>query len=206
VRRVADAAGAVGIIGALLLLATPAESSRRMALGSTRDWAYALAIQHDGKLVAAGLSRQRSGSFALARYTGRGALDKTFGRGGRVLTRLGGYVAYGLAIQRDGKLIAGGYGGLVRYDSSGRLDPGFGRGGIQAGFDAFDLAVQKDRKLVAAGASHYHSALARFTARGSLDPSFGQGGKGRHQLPGYRGRDPDGRKARRRRLELQRQP
>jgi uncharacterized delta-60 repeat protein len=177
VRRLADAAGALGIIGALLLLAAPAESSRRTALGSTRDWAYALAIQRDGKLVAAGLSRQRSGSFALARYTGRGALDKRFGRGGKVLTRLGVYGAYGLAIQRDGKLVAGGYGGLVRYDPAGKLDPGFGRRGIEAGFDAFDVAVQNDGKIVAAGASRHHFALARFTVRGSLDPSFGQGGK-----------------------------
>jgi uncharacterized delta-60 repeat protein len=58
--------------------------------GSLSDIAHAVAIQADGKLVAAGLSR-RSGyfDFALARYTPHGRLDRSFGRGGKVLTDVG---------------------------------------------------------------------------------------------------------------------
>ena len=42
-------------------------------------WAYALAVQADGKIVAAGA---RGGGFALARYNQDGSPDATFGVGG----------------------------------------------------------------------------------------------------------------------------
>ena len=48
-------------------------------------------VQADGKIVAAG-GGSRTGAFAdfaLARYTTRGRLDASFGRGGKVLTDFG---------------------------------------------------------------------------------------------------------------------
>jgi uncharacterized delta-60 repeat protein len=155
---------------ALLLLAAPAESSRRSS--SSRDWAYALAIQKDGKLVVAGLG-------GIARYTTNGRLDQSFRRGGKVLTQ--GFVAKAIAIQPDARIIAGGekksdyrVGRLVRLTATGRLDPSFGRGGsVQTGFGAEAIALQADGKIVAGG-----GALARYTRRGRLDStSFGRGGK-----------------------------
>ena len=56
--------------------------------GGSIDVARALAIQSDGKMVAAGFSGT-SGTpydFALARYNSRGRLDREFGVGGKVLT------------------------------------------------------------------------------------------------------------------------
>src|SRR5207247_1569409 len=47
------------------------------------DEAHAVAVQPDGKIVAAGES---TGDFALARYTIAGTLDTSFGDGGRVQT------------------------------------------------------------------------------------------------------------------------
>jgi uncharacterized delta-60 repeat protein len=169
---------AAGITGALLVLAAPAESSwRATRVSSTRDWAHTLGVQRNGKIVAAGLSRQRSGpSFAVARYAEKGTVDNSFGRSGRVLTRIGMYGASAVAIGPNGTLVVAGSGGLVRYRANGRLDPSFGHGGIRGGFDASDVAIQKDGKIVASGASGKHSALARFNARGNLDASFGQGG------------------------------
>jgi len=86
--------------------------------------ANALAIQQDGRLVAAGERRatrnNEGGDFALVRYNANGTLDRSFGRGGKVTTPLGG--ASALAIQQDGKLVAAGGSGqffaLVRYWSS----------------------------------------------------------------------------------------
>jgi uncharacterized delta-60 repeat protein len=78
------------------------------------DNCYALAIQADGKLVTAGFSYDASGVqsyFALIRYNGNGTLDNTFGSGGIVTTNIAGgpdNFAYGLAIQADGKIVAGG--------------------------------------------------------------------------------------------------
>jgi uncharacterized delta-60 repeat protein len=68
----------------------------------------AVAIQADGKIVVAGGSwdpRTGASRFGLARYTVRGHLDPTFGRGGRLLTRFGtgrnSSTATALAIQPD---------------------------------------------------------------------------------------------------------
>lgn len=77
---------------------------------------FALALQADGKVVLAGnSSRTRDGptSFALARFRRDGRLDSSFGGNGRVTTQFGhpgeiGSAAFGVAIQRDGKIVAGG--------------------------------------------------------------------------------------------------
>jgi len=49
--------------------------------------------------------------FALARYTSNGALDPTFGAGGKITTPIGAYRAFiaDIAIQSDGKIVAAGY-------------------------------------------------------------------------------------------------
>jgi uncharacterized delta-60 repeat protein len=167
----------------------------RTLLGSNAV-AYALAIQQDGKLVAAGVaySSGNRSNFALVRYNANGTLDRSFGRGGKVMTSMGGvgWGASALAIQQDGKLVAAGSSGhrfaLVRYNANGTLDRSFGRGGkvmtsVGAGGRASALAIQQDGKLVAAGHSTGGNgfkaglALVRYNPNGTLDGSFGQGGK-----------------------------
>jgi uncharacterized delta-60 repeat protein len=74
-----------------------------------------LIIQPDGKLVAAGASftlfTGGNYDFALARYNPNGTLDRTFGRQGKVTTDFAGgdNGAVTLAMQADGKLVAGGF-------------------------------------------------------------------------------------------------
>ena len=146
--------------------------------------AYALAIQADGKLVAAGGALN---DFALARYNSDGSLDSGFGTGGKVTTDFGGSSgATALAIQADGKLVAAGVAGddfaLARYNPNGSLDPNFGIGGkVTTDFGGSDranaLAIQADGKLVTAGVAGDHFALARYNPDGSLDSNFGTGGK-----------------------------
>jgi uncharacterized delta-60 repeat protein len=86
---------------------------------------YALAIQPDGKLVAAGSNS--SHQFVLACYNAEGSLDPSFGTGGTTFTSLGWYTcpnqastgyAWALAIQPDGNLIVAG-GGSVRGEEGG---------------------------------------------------------------------------------------
>ncbi len=96
----------------------------------TGDVGLALAIQTDGKIIVAGQSYTVCfgiGYFALARYNTNGTLDTTFGIGGLVNTDFGYShdAAFAVAIQPDGKIIAGGqsgpndlarrYFGLARY-------------------------------------------------------------------------------------------
>ena len=76
------------------------------------EYAAAVAIQSDGKVVAASNvhTSPSSGDFALARYNTNGTLDDTFNGTGKVTTDFfGGYdSARAVAIQSDGKIVAGG--------------------------------------------------------------------------------------------------
>jgi uncharacterized delta-60 repeat protein len=106
--------------------------------------AFALVLQPDGKLVAAGDSCmvedcRRICDFALARYLPDGRLDPTFGVGGQVTTDFGGSdTASALILQPDGKLVAAGSSvdpsngsgdfALARYLPDGSLDATFGTG------------------------------------------------------------------------------
>jgi uncharacterized delta-60 repeat protein len=147
----------------------------------------ALALQGDGKIVAAGWG---DGGFALARYLPDGSLDRTFGARGIAKTTIGlAAGATSLAIQPDGKLVAGGEAtisyrqslALVRYNEDGSLDRTFGKRGIVIGgwnpnAAIYSIALQTDGKIVAAGTAGGGFALARYRPDGSLDPNFGSAG------------------------------
>jgi uncharacterized delta-60 repeat protein len=168
------------------------------AIGSGHDYGYSVAVQSDGKIVVAGSSSNGSNTdFALVRYTAAGALDASFGNGGKVTTDFGSSTDIGqsVAVQSDGKIVVAGYAltngylvALARYTPAGALDTSFGSGGkvttwIGSSFNdrGYSVAVQSDGKIVVAGSSSNGSntdfALVRYTASGTLDASFGNGGK-----------------------------
>jgi uncharacterized delta-60 repeat protein len=169
--------GCVAVI-ASVVVAAPAGGT----VAASRDWAYALALQRDGRLVAVGLGGGRlrggvkigSNRFALARYTARGRLDPSFGRGGKVLTGFGSYGANGVLVQRDGEILVSGSGNLARYRVDGSVDTAFGRGGR---IPATAFALQRDGKVVVVGESAGKDVLRRYDRRGRLDPSFGHHGQ-----------------------------
>jgi len=170
--------------------------------GTGFNVAYSLALQPDGKILAGGQADIPGvgANFALARYNPDGSLDLGFGNGGKVTTDFAGSVVYSLALQSDGKILAGGQTGssvgfpppldaaLARYNPDGSLDSGFGSGGkvttdFGTGFDAaYSLALQPDGKIVVAGVGGVPGmgidfALVRYNPDGSLDSGFGNGGK-----------------------------
>jgi uncharacterized delta-60 repeat protein len=151
--------------------------------GSPNDAAFSVAVQSDGKIVAAGGTiLSRGGDFALARYDSNGSLDTSFGRGGKVTTDIAGPSdsVNSIAVQSDGKTVAVGrtfingayHSALARYNSNGSLDASFGRsgkvtaifGGSEEGVSS--VAVQPDEKIVVAGGAAVNGsgdfALARF--------------------------------------------
>ena len=88
------------------------------AIGSSRDAAQSVAIQSDGKIVAAGYSNNGSNyEFALARYNTDGSLDTSFDTDGKVTTAIGSSNDYAqsVAIQSDGKIVEE---GIATFGSS----------------------------------------------------------------------------------------
>lgn len=178
------------------------------------DLALATAIQADGRIVLGGLASGPSGNydFALARLGGDGALDATFGNGGRLRTdfALGGSEdsVRALALQADGRILAAGRAsasldgndrwlvGVARYTAGGAADLGFdldGRrvvdfdpGGAIA-VDAVGVAVRGDGRIVVAGTLlplvNATIALARLTADGGDDTTFNSIGRRLVTLP-----------------------
>jgi uncharacterized delta-60 repeat protein len=149
--------------------------------GSSRNEARALALQPDGKIIAAGYSDFNA---ALARYEANGTPDTAFAADGYTVGVEG--TANAVAVQPDGRIVTAGQGlstdrsnsdfALARYDQDGSQDESFGPDGtgqITTGFfgsgedGANAIALQPDGKIVAAGTASenpnkYDFALARY--------------------------------------------
>jgi uncharacterized delta-60 repeat protein len=166
------------------------------------DFAAAVAIQTDGKIVVAGSAAYDTTDpkWALARYNADGTIDKSFGGDGKVFTNFTGGedAVYGLAIQPDRKIVAAGDAGLrtgnskfalARYDIDGTLDPSFGGGDgkVRTNFSTGDdpvssLALQLSGEIVVVGGAAQNRAnpkvaVARYLSDGTLDPDFSANGK-----------------------------
>jgi uncharacterized delta-60 repeat protein len=150
------------------------------------DLANAVALQPDGRIVLAGTARVGFDlSIALARYNADGSLDAGFGVGGKMVVAGFTGVAYGVAVQPDGKiLVAGSHFALVRFDADGGLDAAFGNGGklVIERFGATALTLQPDGRIVVAGIINRESgtsddfAVVRVNGDGSPDQTFGSSG------------------------------
>ena len=125
------------------------------------DAVRALALQPDGKIVAAGVGGPRR-QVAVWRLNADGSLDGAFGRRGAAgfttVTRTES--AEAVALQQDGRIVVAGSIGrdmlVARFQPGGAPDTTFGRDGrriIQlGGRDAGNaVAVQPDGAIVAAG-------------------------------------------------------
>ncbi|MGH9286133.1 MAG: delta-60 repeat domain-containing protein, partial [Acidimicrobiales bacterium] len=171
-------------------------------LGNQRHAASVRACSGKGRAGAAGLLLVglMAGTSAVAPGAGAlaGALDPSFGSGGRVVTpiAIGEVRGGGMAIQPDGRIVVAGTipgaGGtdfvVARYLPDGGLDPSFGSGGgvvtpVGPGVDeANAIALQPDGRIVVAGravisANESDFAVVRYLPDGLLDPAFGSGGK-----------------------------
>ncbi|MFF3648419.1 calcium-binding protein [Streptomyces sp. NPDC002181] len=150
------------------------------------EFGNAVAVQPDGKIVAAG-----SGAVgvALLRYNADGSPDGGFGTAGRTSVHFpgDGGGANALALQPNGKIVIAGQAddpnsqeandfGLARFNTNGTVDTGFGGDGfVVTGFQDWDEArgvlVQPDGKIVAAGfGAGFAFALARYQGGDGTTP------------------------------------
>ena len=132
---------------------------------------HALALQSDGKIVAAGEFAPFGGTldFALERYNSDGTVDTSFGGAGVVTTDVStaNDSLASIALQSNGKIVAVGRSASVasgpsrfaaaRYNQDGTLDTTFGGSGIVTTSvidhvaQAQDVAIQNDGNIVAVG-------------------------------------------------------
>lgn len=173
--------------------------------GGNNETARAVSIQRNGKILAAGFGGDGDAiNFVLACYRNNGSLDVTFGKGGKVSTDFFGGIdeALGIAVQRNGRIVAAGSVmqagdgndfGLVRYRRNGRVDSGFGDAGkVTTDFfggsndRAEDITLMKNGDILLVGSvvnglnpllEPTVFALARYRRDGTLDTKFGSGGK-----------------------------
>jgi uncharacterized delta-60 repeat protein len=163
--------------------------------------AYGVALQGDGKIVVTGANSvlRESSGVVLARYLPDGKLDPAFGSHGLVRSRLGRLAGAGqaVALQKDDRIVVGGFVGplrypglhrpnpsglLIRYLANGSIDHSFGndgqlriRGKGGRSVAITDVVVLASGKILAAGNYGGRFLLARLLPDGRLDSDFGGG-------------------------------
>ncbi|MBD2412417.1 DUF4347 domain-containing protein [Nostoc calcicola FACHB-3891] len=170
------------------------------AIGTFAEEINTIAIQPDGKIVAAGRvwkyvngTSSNQDDLAIARFNTDGTLDANFGDAGKVIAPLSTNTndrAYSLSIQQNGKIVVGGYietgttsinrsTVLLAYNSDGTLDNSFGTGGqvitpLRSQYDEIDVvATQSDGKIVVVGQfDKSYFAVARFLGVSNIAPAI----------------------------------
>ena len=126
-----------------------------------------LAYQPDGKVLIAGNFSEVNGQAVqrLARLTAAGAFDASFAPTSGILTS----PVSCLALQPDGKVLAGNAQGTFRFDANGTQDQTF-----SSSLSTTALALQADGKVLIGGnfITPTHRYLARVTSTGANDPTF----------------------------------
>ena len=163
----------------------------------TDDEGYAVALQPDGKILVGGYAFMSSSAgvyFAVARFNTDGTLDGSFGNGGTATIPIGSNglsEAYSIALQKDGKIVLGGYCespplnftfAVARFDANGAIDGTFGgNGSVRTSMPnnrafGYAVAIQEDGKIVLGGENGYQFAMVRYQSNGVVDSSFGTHG------------------------------
>ncbi|MCH5376236.1 MAG: hypothetical protein JJ992_19880, partial [Planctomycetes bacterium] len=164
-------------------------------IAGSNDGLTALAWTPDGKILAVGWAYTTKGlkDFGLARYNSNGALDVSFGKGGKVTANLmGGYPEVydspaSVAVYADGRILVGGqtmgrnmkaphyysFTALTRFTANGSLDTTFGNKGKVIGSSTgssgwTDLHIDAQGIIVAVGGDAGQDVAAQFNNEGTL--------------------------------------
>jgi uncharacterized delta-60 repeat protein len=163
--------------------------------GQGDDRGLGLALQVDGKIIAVGQHHNGADRDMLVlRYLNNGTLDPAFANQGVFIypgTDSGTNLAFGAAIQKDGKILVTGESSngsnqdliLLRLTPAGVLDGTFGSSGVVTfpgpvgGLDrGFAVVVQNDEKIVVVGAATIQTKddllALRYHPNGTPDTGF----------------------------------
>jgi len=164
-------------------------------LGNSGAFLEDVTIQADGKIIVAGTTYTTQGTaFLVMRYDVNGSLDSSFDGDGVSIVNVTPYddVAFSVAIQSDGKIVAGGYArgaspvisfAAVRYNTDGSLDSNFGSAGkLTLGVGGYQsdtglaMNLQSDNKILMTGYCKVINTdrlgIARLLPIGTMDSNF----------------------------------
>ncbi|MCK9451770.1 MAG: T9SS type A sorting domain-containing protein [Bacteroidales bacterium] len=169
------------------------------------SYAFDLAVQEDGKIIAAGFSYSYNThhDVAVARYTTDGTLDATFADNGVFKADLGGWADFGtaVAVQDDGKIVISAHkemgtlpgtptydGAIIRLNADGSYDLTFGESGVASFHLAEhatylqDVVLQDDGSIYFTGQAvnyainAYDIFVCKIQSDGTLDLTFADDG------------------------------
>jgi uncharacterized delta-60 repeat protein len=142
-------------------------------VGTFNEYANALALQNDGKIVVTGNTNNSFYDFVVTRYNIDGSIDNSFDTDGAAVIDFGTGTDFGnsvdIAVQSDDKIISIGYQNngtnlkfsLARFNTDGSLDVSFDTDGmVETSFaalsseSAYAVAIQADHKILVAGSSY----------------------------------------------------
>jgi len=160
------------------------------ALFETLASGEALALQADGKIVAAGAgwvrTRKKGGgrindAVVLVRFHADGGLDTGFGTDGMVFDNPtdNDERPHDVGLQSDGRIVVVGPGFMRRYETNGDVDATLGGDGLveTAGL-GYSIAIDASDRILLAGSGYgWDGIVARYDADGALDTDFAEGGR-----------------------------
>ena len=166
---------------------------------------YTMAVQHDGKILVAGVSGGKG--FGVTRFDASGERDTGFGNNGVVTVRLGAgnAIAYAVAVDETGSaksninygkiLLAGAHNGqflVVRLNANGTLDKAFGHNGkvskLLSGSANALVVLRSGMILVGAGIGN-SQRVVQLDGTGHKDLRFGKHGVYRGSIDKLLGRE-----------------
>ncbi|MES3000084.1 MAG: hypothetical protein V4787_05290 [Pseudomonadota bacterium] len=179
-----------------------------LPVGTGSDTVHSIALQPDGKIVLAGVSKETNDRASMVRLNADGTLDSSFNATGKLVAEqpalsgsLAPLVGNAGAIQADGKILLAAMTsedvGVMRLHADGSVDSGFAApAGLLSGVmdnQQAGIAFQADGKVIVASGQLEDSngapsgiTLARLMPDGTLDLDFHNGAV---TLSSYHGTD-----------------
>lgn len=156
---------------------------------AVNSYAYGVAVQLDGKIVAVGQAYNGSNyDIVTTRFNSDGSLDTTYNLTGKTSLTVGVGNDYGrgIVIQPDNKIVIAGFGNtggttdivVARYNNDGSLDTTFNSVGyvttaaIPGTENSSSLVLQTDGKILVSGITGSSGAVYRFLSNGTLDLTY----------------------------------
>jgi len=145
-----------------------------MIAGNNAGPAFAVAVQTDGKILAAGPDSLR---LTVFRFNTNGSLDNTFGNNGAATIQAAGFLfspaSGGIRLQPDGRILVATERIVARLLANGQLDSTFGSNGAAPSVGGSSVALLPNGDILIGNGN----VASLYAPHGSLITTFGVNGQ-----------------------------